>query len=227
MRDERSVSQGLCAEVSTVNSRKGPPGGEVTSLTADPNRTQNPVTRHPPPSNSATASWAHLAGETSSRRMFSSCVSADQGFCFVKPWRERFFRCFRWFSAQPGCLWSFTRRSSKVTPGNLELATPGLAATGSPPWAAPAALISMWGEVELEGRFSLWAGTGWWARGDLVVLSRSHLRTGWQWGNRIPEVLFSVPVWIQGPQAVGCLHPRWRSVGRLVGMCLEGRCLGI
>ena len=30
--------------------------------------------------------------------------------------------------------------------------------------------------------------------GDLVVLSRSHLRTGWQWGNRIPEVLFSVPV---------------------------------
>lgn len=107
-----------------------------------------------------------------------------------------------------------SRRSPKVTAGNLELATPGLAATGSPPWAAPAALISMWGEVELEGRFSLWAGTGWWFRGDLVVLSRSHLRTGWQWGNRIPEVLFSVPVWIQGPQVVGCLHPRWRSVGR-------------
>ena len=146
--------------------------------------------------------------------MFSSCVSTGQGFCLRKPWRERFFRCFRRFSAQLGCLWSFTRRSPKVTTGNLELATPGLAATGSPPWAAPAALISMWGEVELEGRFSLWAGTGWWFRSDLVVLSRSHLRTGWQWGNRIPEVLFSVPVWIQGLQVVGCLHPRWRSVGR-------------
>nr|XP_014338137.1 PREDICTED: ral guanine nucleotide dissociation stimulator-like [Bos mutus] len=64
-------------------------------------------------SNSATATWAHSAGETSSRRMFSSCVSTDQGFCFRKPWRERFFRCFRRFSAQLGCLWSFTRRSPK------------------------------------------------------------------------------------------------------------------
>ena len=57
-----------------------------------------------------------------------------------------------------------------------------------------------------------------------MALSRSHLRTGWQWGNRIPEVLFSVPVWIQGPQVVEYLHPRWRSVGRV---CLEGRCLGV
>lgn len=136
------------------------------------------------------------------------------------------FRCFRRFSAQPGCLWSFTRRSPKVTPVHLELATPGLAATGSPPWAAPAALISMCGEVGLEGRFSLWAGAGWWARGGLVVLSRSHLRTGWQWGNRIPEVVLSVPVWTQDCRVVGCLHPRWRSVQRVVGVCLEGRCLG-
>ncbi|XP_061260949.1 ral guanine nucleotide dissociation stimulator-like isoform X2 [Bos javanicus] len=30
-----------------------------------------------------------------------------------KPWRERFFGCFRRFSAQLGCLWSFTRRSPK------------------------------------------------------------------------------------------------------------------
>ena len=177
--------------------KEGAPGGEVTSLTADPNRTRNPVTRQPPPSNSATASWAHSAGKTSSRRMFSNCVSTDQGFRFRKPWRERFFRCFRRFSAQPGCLWSFTRRAPKVTAGNLELATPGQATTGSRPWAVPAALISIWGEVELEGRFSLWAGTGWWARGYLVVLSRSHRRTGWQCGNRIPEVLFSVPVWIR------------------------------
>ena len=29
---------------------------------------------------------------------------------------------------------------------------------------------------------------GWWARGDLGVLSRSHQRTGCQQGNRIPEV---------------------------------------
>ena len=131
--------------------KEGAAGGEVTSLTADPNRTRNPVTRQPPPSNSATASWAHSAGKTSSRRMFSSCVSTDQGFRFRKPWRERFFRCFRQFSAQPGCLWSFTRRAPKVTAGNLELATPGLATTGSPPWAVPAALISMWGKWDLRG----------------------------------------------------------------------------
>ena len=30
--------------------KEGVPGGEVTFLTADPNRTRNPVTRHPPPS---------------------------------------------------------------------------------------------------------------------------------------------------------------------------------
>ena len=73
-----------------------------------------------------------------------------------------------------------TRRARKVTPGNLELATPDLAATGSPPWAAPAALISMCGKVGLEGRFSLWAGASWWTRGDLGVLSLSHLRMGCQ-----------------------------------------------
>ena len=132
--------------------------------------------------------WAHLTGESSFRRMFSSCVLTDQGFCSRKCWRERFFRCFRWYSAQHGCLWSFTRRAPKVTPGNLELATPAKAATGSPPWAAPGALISMCGKVGLEGTFSLWAEAGWWARGDLGVLSRSHQRTGCQQGNRIPEV---------------------------------------
>ena len=158
--------------------------------------------------------------------MFSSCVSTGQGFCFRKPWRERLFRCFRRFSAQPGCLWSFLRRAPKVTPVNLELATPGLAATGSPPWAAPTALIAMCGEVGLEGSFSLWAGAGWWARGDLGVLARSHLRTGWPWGSRIPAVLCSVPVWTQGWQVVGRLRPRWRSVQRVVGVGLEGSCLG-
>ena len=98
---------------------------------------------------------AHFTGESSFRRMFSSCVLTDQGFCSRKCWRERFFRCFRWYSAQHGCLWSFTRRAPKVTPGNLELATPGKAVTGSPPWAASGALISMNGKVGLEGTFSL------------------------------------------------------------------------
>ena len=107
---------------------------------------------------------AHLAGESSFRRMFSSCVSTDKGFCFRKPWRERFFRCFRWYSAQHGCLWSFTRRAPKVTPSNLELATPGNAATGSPPWAVPGALISMCGKV---------------VRGDVLPLSRSRLVGTW------------------------------------------------
>ena len=98
---------------------------------------------------------AHLTGESSFRRMFSSCVLTDQGFCFKKPWRERFFRSFRWYSAQHGCLWFFNRRAPKVTPDNLELATSGNTTTGSPPWAAPGALISMCGKVGLEGMFSL------------------------------------------------------------------------
>ena len=166
-----------------------------------------------------------MAGESSYRRMFSSCVSTGQGFCFRKPWRERFFRYFRQFSAQPGCLWSFVRRSPKVIPLKLELSTPGLASTGSPPWAAPAAIISMCGEGGLEGRFSLWAGAGWWACGDLGVLSRSHLRIDWHWRSRIPEVFFSVPVWTQGCQVVRRLHPRWGSVQRVVGVCLDLRCL--
>ena len=98
---------------------------------------------------------AHLTGESSFRRLFSRCVLTDQGFCFRKPWRKRFFRCFRWYSAQHGCLWSFTRRAPKVTPGNLELATAGNAAIGSPLWAGPRALISMCGKVGLEATFSL------------------------------------------------------------------------
>ena len=103
---------------------------------------------------------AHFTGDSSFRRMFSSCVLTDQGFCFRKPWREMFFRCFRWFSAQPGCLWSCIRRAPKVTPGHLELATPGLASTMSLSWAAPGSLISMCRERGLEGRFSLLTGSG-------------------------------------------------------------------
>ena len=98
---------------------------------------------------------AHLTGESSFRRMFSSCVLTDQGFCFRKPWRARFFRCFRWYSDQHGCLCSFTRRAPKVTPGNLALSTAGKATTGNPIWAGPRALIFMCGKVGLEGTFSL------------------------------------------------------------------------
>ena len=165
--------------MSTVNPRKCPLGGVVTSLVAIPNRTWNPVTRHHLLAISPQTVGAHLAGESSSRRMFSSFVLTDQGFCFRKPWRERFSD----LSGGPVNNLDasvLTRRARKVTPGNLELATPGLAATGSPPWAAPAALISMCGKVGLEGRFSLWAGASWWARGDLGVLSQSHLRMGCQ-----------------------------------------------
>ena len=60
MREEWSGSRGLCAGVSTVNPRKGPPVGEVSSFAADPNGTRNPVTKHPPPSNSATDGWGSL-----------------------------------------------------------------------------------------------------------------------------------------------------------------------
>ena len=128
-----------------------------------------------------------------------------------------FFRCFRRFSAQHGCLWSFTRRAPKVTPGNLELATPELASTGSPSWEVPGALISMCREGGLEWRFSLWAGACWLARGDLGVLSRSHLWTGCQQGNRIPEVL---SLKSEGPHYLnGCLRKcdcsMWRA-GRIL-----------
>ena len=60
MRDKWSWSCGLCAGVSAVSPRKGPSGGEVTFSMADPNRNLNPVNRHPPSSNSATASWGSL-----------------------------------------------------------------------------------------------------------------------------------------------------------------------
>ena len=36
-------------------------------------------------------------------------------------------------------------------PVNLELATAGLGSRGSPPWAAPTAIISMCGEGGLDG----------------------------------------------------------------------------
>ena len=60
MSNEWLGSRGLCAGVSTVNPRKGHPGGEVSSFAADPNGTRNPVTRPPPPSNSATDGWGSL-----------------------------------------------------------------------------------------------------------------------------------------------------------------------
>ena len=47
------------------------------------------------------------------------------------------------------------QKGTKVTPGNRELATAGKAATGSPLWAGPHALIFMCGKVGLEGTFSL------------------------------------------------------------------------
>lgn len=111
-----------------------------------------------------------------------------------------------------------TRRAPKVIPGNLGAGHTRPGHHWEPSLGSASCLISIWGKWDLEGRFSE-QETGWWARGDLVVLSVEvkHLRTGWQWGNRIPEVFFSVPVWIQGPQVVECLHPRWRLVGRVVG----------
>ena len=104
MRDDRSGSQGLCAGVSNVNPRNGPQGGEVSPLTADPNRTQNPVTRHPPSGNSVTASWGSLGW-----RVF---IQKDVlHLCLDWPWlllqetlEGEVFRCFRQLSTQPSCL---------------------------------------------------------------------------------------------------------------------------
>ena len=41
----------------------------------------------------------------------------------------------------------------------------------------------------------------------------------------MPEVLCSVPVWIDDCQMDGRLRPRLRSVQRVVGVCVEGGCL--
>ena len=41
-------------------------------------------------------------------------------------------------------------------------------------------------------------------------------------GSRIPEVLCSVPVWIDDCQMDGRLRPRWRSVQRVVDVCFGG-----
>ena len=126
------ILRAMCRAVN-CQSQQAPPGGEITSMMADPKKLG---TLQQGTHILATASQpgeAHLTGESSFRGMFSSCVLTDQEFCFRKSWRERFFRCFRRHSAQHGCLWSFTRRTPKVTPGNLELAKPGSATTGRPP----------------------------------------------------------------------------------------------
>ena len=60
--DEGSAVRILRAMCRAVNcqSLEGALGGEVTSLMADPNGTRNPVTRHPPSRNRATASRVSL-----------------------------------------------------------------------------------------------------------------------------------------------------------------------
>ena len=78
---------------------------------------------------------AHLTGESSFRRMFSTCVLTDQGFCFRKPWRERFFSCFRWYSAQHGCLGSFSRRSCQISAFSMNPKLCGTQDSASPPQA--------------------------------------------------------------------------------------------
>ena len=160
MRDEWSVSRGLCAGVSTVNPRKGPTGGEVTSLTTDPNRTLNPVTRHPPSSNSVTANWGSLGWRVFIQiDVLQLCL--DWSGLLLQETLEG--EVFQMFQAIPCSTWMpvvLYQGSPKVSPFNLELATPGLPSTGSPPWAVPAALIFMCGEGGLEGKVSLWAGAG-------------------------------------------------------------------
>ena len=53
------ILRAICRGVN-FQSRMGPPVGEVTSSMADPKRTWNPVTRHPPSGNRATAHWGSL-----------------------------------------------------------------------------------------------------------------------------------------------------------------------
>ena len=56
--------------------------------------------------------------------MFSCCVPTPRGFCSRKPWRERIFRfCRHWFNPQPQRLWSFRRKSLKVTTSGMRQAS--------------------------------------------------------------------------------------------------------
>ena len=49
----------MCRAVNCQSNEEAP-GGEVSSSMGDPNGTRNLVTRHPPPSNSATDGWGSL-----------------------------------------------------------------------------------------------------------------------------------------------------------------------
>ena len=225
MRDEWSGSRGLCAGVSTVNPRKGPACGEVTSLTTDPNRTWNPVTRHPHSSNSATASWGSLGWRVFIQKDVLQLCLDWPGLLLQETLEGEVFQMFQ---VVQHSTWKPLVLYQEITYGNPS--QPRAVHTRpvlhwEPSLGSATGLhLHMWGRG-LEGRFSLWAGAGWWARGDLGVLSRSHLRTGWQWRSGIPEVLCSVPVWTQGWQVVGHLRLRWSSVQRVVGVCLDLRCL--
>ena len=112
MRDQRSESWGLCAGLSTVNPRKGPPGGEVTSSMADSNGTRNPATSHTPSSNSATASWGSLDWRVFIQKDVLQLCLDWPGILLQETLEGEVFQMFQ--VAQHGCLWSFTRRAPKV-----------------------------------------------------------------------------------------------------------------
>ena len=115
MRDKWSVSQGLCSGLSTVNAKKGTPGGEVTSSIEDPNRTWNPITRNPPSSNSAIARWGSLGWRVFIQKHVLQLCLDWPGLLLQETLEAQVFQMFQ---VVQGSTWKHLVLYQEVTDGN-------------------------------------------------------------------------------------------------------------
>ena len=167
MTDERSESWGLCAGLSTVNPRKGPPGGEVTSSMVVPKKIRKPVTRHPTSGNSATAISGSLVWRIFIQKDGLQLCLDWPGILLQETLEGDVFQmflvvqCSTWMplvlyqEGNWGKPWQ--SRAGHIRPGHH----------WEPSLGSPDALISMCVKVGLEGWYSLLTGAGWWAPCDL------------------------------------------------------------
>ena len=180
MTDERSESWGLCAGLSTVNPRKGPPCGEVTSSMADPKKTRKPVIRHRPSGNSATASWGSLGWRIFIQKDVLQLCLDWPGILLQETLEGEVFQkfqvvqCSTWmplvFYQEGTCGNPWQSRAGHTRPGRHW--EPSLASTRFPHLHVRES--GTWGEVLPLDRSRL-VCTCW-----LGVLSQSHLNTGCQ-----------------------------------------------
>ena len=167
MMDEQSESWGLCAGLSTVNPWKGPPGDEVISSMAEPTKTWKPVTRHPPSSNSATASWGSLGWRIFIQKDgLQLCVDCPR----ILPQETLDREVFQSFQVVQCSTWIPLVLYQEGTWGNPWQSRAGHTRPGrywEPSLGSTDALISMCVKLGLEGTYSLLTLAGWWARCDL------------------------------------------------------------